>query len=95
MPGYNRARGVSWPVTFRVADGRLFTVLPPMVGVGVGVGAAGLVLRCRVEGGPGAGDHEIGRYYGEQSAGAVIGRTIREWILRTGEAIAIAKREVP
>jgi len=50
------------------------------------------VLRCRVEGGAKAGDYEIGPYYSEQSAGAVIGRTIRTWIERTGEGIAIAKR---
>ena len=52
----------------------------------------GLVLRCRVEGGARAGEYDIGPYYNEQSAGAVIGRAIRTWIERTGEGIAIAKR---
>lgn len=85
MPGYNRVRGVRWPVAFAVADGRRFTVWAPAPS------PDGLVLRCRVEGGPRAGEYEIGPYYSEQSAGAVIGRTIRTWIERTGEGVTIAK----
>jgi hypothetical protein len=86
MPGYNRVRGVRWPVAFWVADGRAFVVLPPTPG------PDGLVLRCRVEAAGRGGEFEVGRYYGEQTAGAVIGRTIREWIRRTGEGIVIAPR---
>ena len=86
MIHYNRLRGVQWPVSFAVADGRRFTVSAPVAA------PQGLVLRCRVEAGPGSGEYELGPYYGEQSAGAVIGRTIRTWIERTGEGIAIAKR---
>jgi hypothetical protein len=86
MAHYNRVRGVQWPVVFAVSDGRRFTVWAPQPS------PVGPVLLCHVEGGAGAGDYEIGPYYSEQSAGAVIGRTIRTWIERTGEGIAVAKR---
>ena len=86
MTTYNRVRGVQWPVVFAVADGRRFTVPAPVRT------PIGYVLRCQVEGGARAGEYEIGPYYSEQSAGAVIGRAIRTWIERTGEGIAIAKR---
>jgi hypothetical protein len=86
MTGYNRVRGVAWPVTFRVDDGHAFTVYPPERGPG------GSVLRCRVDGGARAGDYEIGEFFGEQSAGGVIDRTIRWWVERTGIGVSIDPR---
>lgn len=80
MPGSNRIRGIASPVTLRLVDGHRFTVLPPH--------ASG-ELRVQVEGGPRAGDYEIGEYLGEQSAGAIIGRTIRWWCERTGIGVSI------
>jgi hypothetical protein len=77
MRGYNRVRGITWPVTFAV-NGHRFVVLPPERGPN------GPVVRCRVDGGSRAGDHEIGESYGEQTHGAIIGRTIRWWIEHTG-----------
>ena len=46
--------GIDWPVTFSVVGGRQFTVLPPVAG------AAGLVLRFRVDGGSGVVEYELG-----------------------------------
>jgi hypothetical protein len=86
MRGYNRVTGITWPVTFSVVGGRQFTVQAPVSG------PCGLVLRFRVERGDGAGDYEIGPYYGEQSAGAVIGRTVRWWVERTGIGASIDSR---
>lgn len=86
MTGYNRVRGIAWPITFAVDDGHRFTIHPPERG------PEGPVLRCHVEGGPRAGDYEIGEYLGEQSAGGIIGRTIRWWIERTGIGVSIDPR---
>jgi hypothetical protein len=86
MPGYNRVRGVRWPVAFWVTDGREFIVPAPVPG------PDGLILRCRVDAADAASEFDIGPYYGEQTAGAVIGRAIREWIRRTGQGIVIAPR---
>ena len=88
MPGYNRVRSLAWPVVFHVEGGRRFTVGAPIPS------PRGLSLRCRVETGPDAAEYEIGSYYGEQSAGAVIGRTIRWWIERTGIGTSIASPPV-
>lgn len=52
------------------------------------------MLSCRVEAGPRAGDYEIGESYGEQSAGAIIGRTIRWWTERTGIGVSIDPKPV-
>jgi hypothetical protein len=87
MPGYNRVRGITWPVTFRVDDGHRFTIPPPIDD------PTGRVLRCHVEGGR-AGEYEIGPWCNEQSAGAIIGRTIRWWIERTGVGVSIDRRRV-
>ena len=83
MRGYNRVRGIAWPVTFVVNDGHRFTVPPPVRS------SSSTLLRCRVEGGPGADDYEIGESYNEPSAGAIIGRTIRWWVERTGIGVSI------
>ncbi len=87
MPGYNRVRGINWPVTFSVDDGHRFTVSQPIDG------PAGLALQCHVEGGR-AGVYEIGPWYNEQSVGAIIGRTMRWWIERTGFGVSIERRRL-
>jgi len=84
MRGYNRVRSLAWPVVFHVDDGRRFTVDAPVLG------PHGRSLWCRVQTGQEIVRYEMGAYYGEQSAGAVIGRTIRWWIEVTGIGTTIA-----
>ena len=84
MRGYNRVRSLTWPVVFQIDGGQRFTVDAPVRG------PEGLRLRCRVESGQDVVDREIGAYYNERSAGAIIGRTIRWWIESTGVGVSIA-----
>jgi mono/diheme cytochrome c family protein len=42
-----------------------------------------------------AGDYEIGRWYNEPSAVAIIGRTMRWWIERTGSDVRHSYAEAP
>lgn len=62
MPDYSRVCGTDGPVTFQLADGHRFTVLPP---------DDGGELRAHVEGERDAGASELGPWHGEQSAGVI------------------------
>jgi hypothetical protein len=83
MHGYNRVRTLAWPVVFQATGGHRFTIDAPLQS------PVGLVLRCRVEQNGLATDYEVGPYYNEASAGAIIGRTLRWWVGRTGVGVVI------
>ncbi len=75
------ATPIEWPVLFQVEDGRRFRVTR--------VAGSEDSLVARVDGS--AGDRTVGAYLGEQTAGAVIGRTLRWWYETTRDPVVLAK----
>jgi hypothetical protein len=73
-----------WPVTFLVEDGRRFMVTRP---AGPVEPADTLLVHVDGQTAPVA----MGSYLGEQTAGAVIGRTLRWWYEETREPVVLAK----
>jgi hypothetical protein len=87
MPGYNRVRGIQWPVTFTIEDGRRFTVEAPERSSD----GAELEMRLMVEDENGAVDYVVSPIAPATSAGGVIGRTLRWWWETRHESVNHAK----